>query len=134
MKKFKYELKTDPIICEHEDFMKDMHQNIIKSYEDKFFEYGYKLKYGLGWYNFIKNEGSLERLPFVNGYGCYFSVGVEKNGEVVCYDKEEGATLGIDFNISSITRFFFHLNVILCDDTDDIIEEMDKLLKIATSL
>ena len=134
MRKFKYDMSCDSIICKHEDFMKDVCQNIMKGYDEKFNKLGFTLDYGLDWSNFLKDIYSSERLPFINGYMCRFSVGVRKNGEIVCYDEEEGATLGAGFGISSVSRFFFHLNVSLHEDTSEIIEEMESLLRIAESL
>lgn len=38
--------------------------------------------------------------------------------------------LSTSWNISLISRFFFHLDVYLCTDTTDVINEMERLLKI----
>lgn len=134
MKELKYNENLNPIICMHEENMNKRYKEIIKTYEPKFAEKGISLVYHMGWNNFLKNENSDKRLLFTNGYNCYFSVGTRKNGKTFCYNEEEGATLGANFCISSISKFFFHLNVYLYEDTSDVIKEMNRLLEIVSSL
>lgn len=134
MKRFKYDQVYDNIICDHEDYVFILYQGIIKEFEPKFGEYGLTLRYSIFWYNFMGEEVSSVRLPFINGYRCEFTVGIENAGEIICYDEEESATLGANFTISSISRFFFHLDVTLYNDMADVIEEMKNMLEIAKHL
>lgn len=134
MKKFKFNKIYDKVICDHEDSMYMLYKNIIMEFEPKFGEYGLALKYSIFWYNILNEQVSSVRLPFINGYNCGFTVGVENEWKIICYDEEEGATLGANFAISSISRSLFHLDAILYTDTGDVIEEMKRLLEIAKHL
>lgn len=135
---FIYASDKDEIIIKHEEIMLKKYSNIILGYKSKFEPYNCSLKVGCGWMNLLKKEHLTNRLPFKNGYECYVYCRVERNGEVIRYEDKEGEVdyydLSLSWNISLISRFFFHLNVFLYTDTADVIEEMERLLKIAKDL
>ena len=134
-----YKPAIDELIIQHEEKMKSICRSIIEPYVDKFAGYGVELVYSFFWYNSIKKESSTDkRLPFRSGYDYIFTAEIDKDGEIFRYDDgsgEEGyAVLLYSCNISSISRLLFVLNVTLVDDTSDIIEELDDMLKIVKSL
>ena len=136
--KFIYASDKDVLIIKHEERMLKSYEDIIYGYSSKFEMYDCSLKVGIGWTNFLKKEHAASRLPFKNGYECYIYCRVEKDEKPVRYEDKTGEVDYLDlytsWNISSISRFFFHVEVCLPTDTSDVIEEMDRLLMVTKEL
>ena len=118
--------------------MFEVYTHIINDYTEAFNQYNCVLKVECGWSNFLKKNNSSQRLSFVNGYSCYIYCNVERDGKVVRYEDKDGEVdyyeLSAYWSISSISKFFFHLNVCLYEETTDINVEMNRLLKIIATL
>ena len=110
------------------------YQKIFNTYATAFSEHGCTIKSGCGWSNLLKRNYSEERLPFRNGYACYIYCDVQRTEKSILYEDKEGEAdyyeASASWSISSISRLFFHLNVTLWSDTDQIHEEMIRLLEI----
>lgn len=132
--KFKYAPQMDAIICEHEDKIWNTYLEVLDSYKVYFTQYDCVLKFNREWINFFTDNGSHHRIQFKNGYGCYISCVVERNGKIVCTDEEEGSSMTCSWNISSITRNWFYLDVLICSDTNDLIRDLNELLETAKQL
>lgn len=130
--KFIYTPQMDNVICEHEKEMYILYSQIITEYVSDFAQYGCTLKLGYEWSNFIKKYTVLKRPPFENGYEYKIYCEVQRNGKIVRYDDNEGEVdyyeLVSCWNISSITRKGFKLNVILCNDVSDLKKDLDQHL------
>lgn len=121
-------------IVEHEDKMFEKYSQIVSKYSVMFAKYNCSLNIERSWINLLENINSKNRLPFKNGYSCYIYCNVEKNGEVVRYENGDGE---VDFYevstlwcVSSISRFFFRLKVMLWTETNEVEKEITRLLRI----
>lgn len=136
--KFTYSPIRDKTIIDHENKMIELYTQIINNYAEAFHQYDCSLKVRLGWSNSFKNHSSSERISFENGYTCDIYCEVERDGKIIQYgDKDEEVDyfeLLTYWNVSSITRSFCHLNVVLLDNRDDIDNEMNWLLKTLSTL
>ena len=132
MKKMAYTNEIDDEIISHENNMLALYREKIKEYMPLFEEYGCSLKVGLMWNYFPGDTVTCRRGSFKNGYLCYVYCEVQKDGNVVSVDSNDGEadyyTLSTEWNISSITRKFFKLIVVLCTDTDEVDEDLNVLL------
>ncbi len=131
---FVYTPDKDNEIIKHEEVMLEKYSNILDSYRRIFEQYHCSLEVGCRWTNFLKKEYSVHRLPFKNGYECYICCEVQKDGKEVHVESNDGEVdyyaLSASWIISSISRWFFHLNVSLCSATDDIESDMNELLQL----
>lgn len=140
MNNFNFVFNPDKIekIVDFENNMLKEYSQIISQYSDVFAEYGYSLDVGCVWINNRKKIKSSSRIIFQNGYSCYIYCDVLKNGEILCYNANDGEAdyyeVSTSWNISYISKSFFSLKVTLCPATDDIKDEMTRLLKTAKNL
>ena len=137
MSTFKYESRYDALICEHEEQTFNKYKNIIRAYKDEFSKHGFELACKLFWCEDYPNGISDSRAPFRPGYQCGLSIEVERDGALVCYDKEEGSSLAIEIGISSIWKRFFQVYLSLIDSSEELeelIKELERMLEIAKSL
>lgn len=136
--KFIYKPEKEKIIIEHESRMIEKYCEAIEKYSVAFDKYDCTIQIGWEWSNSSTGNRDEKRLPFKNGYNCYLYCNIQRNGETVRYEDEDGEVdyyeVMSEWNISFISRFFFKLNVTLYDNTDEIYEEMTRLLKIVESL
>lgn len=135
--KFVYTPDKDDDIVRYEKKMLEKYLKILDRYRAIFEQYNCSLKVGCGWTNFLEKEYSLHRLPFKNGYECYIYCEVQKDGKEVHIESNDGEVdyyaLSVSWIISSIERRFFKINVSLCSATDDIENDMDKLLQLLSN-
>lgn len=118
-----------------QDFETDMlnkYIGIIRPYEIHFRKIGYELKVELGWANSRQKIWSSNRIPFMNGYKCYVYCLVEKDGEIVRVESNDGEAdyypLIAEWMISSIYRNAFKLKASICTALDDVEADVAELL------
>lgn len=132
--RFIYEPDKNEQIIEYEKTMLEKYSNILDRYRIMFEQYNCLLKIGCRWSNFLKSEYSVHRLPFKNGYECYIYCEVQQNGKEVHIESTDGEVdyyaLSASWIISSIERNLFKLRVSLYTNTDDIENDMEKLLRL----
>lgn len=121
--------RAERIRCfEHEMLKK--YQEVAKQYLPLIREYGCELHLELGWSNTLRKEWSPDGLPMKNDYRCYAYCGIERNGEVVRIESNDGEAdyypLDCAWTISEIHRHFCKLRVLLFADIDD---DMDTDIK-----
>ena len=126
--KLKYDNSCDSFICEHEETMCSRLQKIVAPYKEMFSRYGVKLSDTIFWTD--QRATSSERLPFCEGYSCFFSVEIERNGEVVCYDEAEGFSLVTEVCITTMWRASRYEMISLNDDSSELVEEICEFLRI----
>ncbi len=126
MIKLKYKKEKNEWIFNQEEKILKSYTDIINEYQDKFKKYGYFLNLNCYWLETIKNKKSDSRLSFKNGYEFYILC------KALRYSNCEDAysELSVSYNISSITGFLFFLNVKLNPDTEHIIEDLERMLKL----
>jgi len=124
MVEFKYNRSHDTRICEHEEMMWQMIQDIVESYKEKFSKYGFELTCRRSWSKHNMRHGhipefSSNRIPFSNGYQCVMGADALKNGELFCYDEAEGCRLTKAVIVSRIVpHLFLGWNVYLYDSDE----------------
>ena len=113
------------------------YSEILETFRKQLERYDCSLEIGMRWTNFLKNEYSVNRLPFKNGYECYIYCEVQKDGKEVCIKSNDGEVdyypLSASWIISSITRQFFKIKVSLCLATDDINEDINMLFQLLSN-
>ena len=107
-----------------------MFKGAINTYKDRFSEYGCEFNYGLLWRD-DNGEVCEERPPVTDKYECTFWYNVTKDGQLICYDKSNGYTLGFDFVIVRIMKKlrFLRPPIELVECVDDNENEIDELLE-----
>ena len=121
--------RANKIRCfEYEVFKK--YQEAAKQYLPFIHEHGCELHFELGWSNRLRKEWSPDGLPMKNDYsGCVYC-GIERNGEIVRMESNDGEAdyylLDCTWTISQIYRRFGKLRVLLFADIDD---DMDTDMK-----
>lgn len=134
---FVYTPDKDDEIVKYEKIMLEKYLKILDSYRTIFEQHNYSLKVGCRWTNFLKKEYSAHRLPFKNGYRCYIYCEVQKDGKEVHIESNDGEAdyyaLSVSWIISSIERRFFKINVLLSSTTDDIENDMNRLLQLLSN-
>jgi hypothetical protein len=128
MIKFLYSNIEDEKIIKHEEVMLKEFNTLIESYKDKFSVLGCVIDFEICWLNSAKNVVSNVRIPFSNGYICGISLNILYNGQVICLNEEDGNSLTLFWNISSVMRVFFHLNVTLLDDLISVEQDLIEYL------
>ncbi len=132
--KFVYTSDKDEEIIEHETKMLEKYSDILDSYRAIFEQYNFSLEVGCRWINFLKKEYSASRIPFRHGYECYIYCEVQKDGKEVHIESNDGEVdyypLSASWTISFMRRGFFKINVWLCSATDDIEEDMERLVRL----
>ena len=118
-----------------QDFEMEMlnkYTEIIRPYEISFHKMGYELKEELGWVNPRQKIWSSNRIAFINGYKCYVYCLVEKDGEVVRVESNDGEAdyypLIAEWMISSICRKAFKLIATIYTAVDDVEADVAELL------
>lgn len=131
MKKITYTNKIDDQIIAHEDCMLDVYREAIKKHTPFFEKMGCSLSVGLMWSYFPKDNVLLQRGSFKNGYQCYVYCVVQKDGKDVCVNSIDGEadyySLSTAWMISSVSRNFFKLKVLLYDDVDEVDVDLSDL-------
>lgn len=134
---FVYSVKANKIICEHEERMYKSYLEVAKDYAPYFAKYDCTLNLGYEWYDFHNKHSSTHRPYFKSGYRYQIYCEVQRDGKIVSYKDNEGEVdyyeLVCCWNISSITRAFYKLNVVLSSDMSDIKEDLNKFLSILES-
>lgn len=135
--KFVYTSDKNEKIIKHEIRMLQKYTDILDRYRRIFEQYNCSLEVGCRWTNFLKKEHSASRLPFKNGYECYIYCEVQRDGKEVHIKSNDGEVdyyaLSASWIISLIERRFFKINVSLCSATDDIEDDMNRLLQLLCS-
>lgn len=135
--KFVYTSDKDDEIVRYEKIMLEKYLKILDGYRAVFGQHNCSLKVGCRWTNFLKKEYSAHRLPFKNGYECCIYCEVQKDGEEVHIESNDGEVdyyaLSVSWIISSIKRRFFKINVLLSSAIDDIENDMNELLQLLSN-
>ena len=132
---FPYDSSLDPIIYAHEVFMHEKYENLLKEYREEFSKYGYELEGALYWNEFMYWQNvSAERIPYKNGYECFFKVNVKKDGAFVRYDAGDDTLLGDSISFSSISLDEEELIVRLFEWDDSESSDMNHMLEIVKEL
>lgn len=93
-------------------------KHLTDDYANLFKPYGCELKLEYFWANFFRNNRSLIRESFVNGYEFYVAISVIRNGKIVRYKDLEGELdyyeIAFSWALDTITRkgFKLHINYI----------------------
>ncbi len=117
-------------VCKHEERMLFEYNRIAEKYKEAFDKYQCALKIEMRWYNCmsIKYKSYNYRIPLTNGYICCIDFSVQKNGEDVKLESEDGEvdyySLGDSTNISEITWLLVCRRISLSTDTDYFEEEL----------
>ena len=124
--------EREKAICEFETKMFAKYKEVIVPYSTLFEKAGCELKLEMGWCNTIRKVWSVNRISLRNGYACYIYCLIEKGGEEVrikCHDGEaDYYPMGKEWMISSVNRRFGKLKITLCEDLDDVKNDMKDLL------
>ena len=131
---FFYTADRDEEIVRHEETMIKEYGIIFDKYRALFEQYHCTLEVACQWDNILKKEYSTHRLPFENGYMCYIECKVLRNGRHVHIISDDGEAdyypLYASWTVSAIVRtIFFKLKVILCTDTEDVEEDLNRMLQ-----
>lgn len=134
MIRFIYRDEMSNIVEMYEEEQYTKCSRIIEQYEKSYAKYGCEIDYGLFW----NVNGVYEyhnRPPFKEGYECWFGYSIKKDGQCVCCDETENAMLGSSdgfLYIRKIKRIMKKsiLEVTYVDDTDDLIESLERDLLI----
>ena len=101
---FPYEPNRNAAICEHESAMHELCQNIMKQHNEDFKNHGYELEGALYWNEFGDwRRVYSDRIPYKDGYHCFFRIDVKKDGEYVSYDSGEDTLLADMIHFSEIS-------------------------------
>lgn len=132
MIEFEIEGKKAGEVIAFESKMFEKHKDIANLYLPSFKEKGYTLKVDIQWRNFRNGTWSVERLPMKSGYECHLYYIVEKNGEEVVINSNDGEDycypLIADSKIDYIHRFFHRLKVSYYPTVDDVDEDLENFL------
>ena len=133
---FPYDPNLDSLIYEHENTMRKICQNLIKKYSEEFKQYGYELECAIYWNEFMDwRRAFSERIPYKDGYNCFFRIGVKRDGKYVCYDAGEETLLTDTICFSNISYDREELIARLYDeDEKSLANTFERMLKIAKSL
>lgn len=124
--------ETKKEIYDFETKMFAKYKEAITSYSPLFNNLGFELKLELGWCNHIRKIWSANPISIRNGYECYIYCLVEKSGEEVCIESDDGEVdyypMETAWMISCVNRKFHKLKVSFYENLDDIDADMKGLL------
>ena len=129
-----YEKGKESSIIKYENLIFERYSRIIEKYTSWFRRYDCSLKVGLLWKNSLEKSYSSYRIPFSNGYSCYVSCEVLREGKEVqirSYDGEaDYYILSNAWLISTLERSIFSLKVLLYDGECDVNEDIQDWLRL----
>jgi len=131
-----YDSSLDSIIYTHENAVHALCKNEMTRYNKAFKQHGYELDGAIYWNEFGDwRRAYSERIPYKDGYNCFFRVGVKKDGKYVSYDAGEETLLADTIYLSEISHDGEALNVRLYDeDENSLAEVFAGMLEIVKSL
>ena len=129
-----HKANVDQQIINYENKMLKMYSKLIENYSQAFKQYDCLVKVGFWWKNWLNNRASYNRLPFENGYSCYVSCEIQRNGNEVhiesCDGEAEYYSLSATWPVSSIGKRWFKTNVCFYSDIDEVKKSMEWFLEL----